>query len=116
MDEYTKQILNDFIEYIAASQEEYEDLSVQLVNFLADYEWKMEKAKIILYSLIALLVITIGAVQVHEYQHYQDFKHLNCTNISYQIVRVMAYCEGESYIKAQNLSQYRDEQFLRLWI
>ena len=112
----SNKLLNDFIVYIAGSQEEYEDLNIQMTNFLEDYKQKMVKAEIIFYVSLVLLIITIGAVQVHEYQHYQDFKELNCTNISYQFIRVTAYCEGESYIKAQNLSQYRDKQILRLWL
>ncbi|MCA9460273.1 MAG: hypothetical protein KC589_08935 [Nanoarchaeota archaeon] len=74
----------------------------------------MEKDKKTLYGLITTAIVTFLLIQIHEYQHYKDFKKLNCTNIKHQVFRVKAYCPDLK--KAQELSEYRDRQFMNLWL
>jgi len=75
----------------------------------------MEKQTIsrLLIANIILLVFVITISQVHEYQHYNDFKEMNCTNISYQFIKTTAYCPD--IIKATRMSEYRDKQVITLW-
>jgi len=70
----------------------------------------MNKLILILFTILLILIILW---QAHEYQHYTDFKENNCTNISYQVIRVKAYCNDT--IKMQELIDYRDKQVITLW-
>ena len=73
----------------------------------------MKKDKLILIFSIMIILLCIF-VTIHEIQHYHDFKELNCTNISYQFIRVKVHCTDLTI--AQQYIDYRDKQVITLWL
>lgn len=74
----------------------------------------MKKMNKITLSFTIFILFLLGVWQFHEYQHYKDFKDNECTDISYQVIRVKAYCNETT--KMQELIDYRDKQVLSLWL
>lgn len=75
----------------------------------------MNKIKIE-YIFFTMAFIGICLIQVHEIQHYNDAIDFNCINISYQFIKVVAYCPMNNSNNINMLSQLRDKQFIYMWM
>lgn len=71
-------------------------------------------AEVIITGLFLLTVAFIVAITLHENQHMQDFKELNCTKIQNHAVYVTAECPDID--RANNLSLQRDKDFFKIFL